>query len=157
MKSYFFELEDKTVASWFSPKVAHQSYPGRLHGGISISLLDEIMARAVMPYHSGEDILGITLGITAKFRKPIELNQQAHMFYSKVVSNTSRFFRVFSKIVLPDKQVAVEATGIYMKVSLRKVIQDKAKTINNASIRDHTGWKVYKDKNDPKFFEVNNS
>ena len=42
----FYELEDGTLAAKVTPSEHHQSYPGRLHGGVSAALLDETIGRA---------------------------------------------------------------------------------------------------------------
>ena len=43
----FFELEDGTLAAKVTPKSCHQSYPGRVHGGVCTALLDETIGRAI--------------------------------------------------------------------------------------------------------------
>ncbi len=36
----FFELDNDELLAVFTPREEHQSYPGRLHGGITSTILD---------------------------------------------------------------------------------------------------------------------
>jgi len=44
LKGSFYELENKELVCIFTPSEMHQSYPGRLHGGITTAILDETIA-----------------------------------------------------------------------------------------------------------------
>ena len=43
VKAPFYNLEDGSVATVFSFKFEHQSYPERVHGGMVGALLDDVM------------------------------------------------------------------------------------------------------------------
>jgi acyl-coenzyme A thioesterase PaaI-like protein len=43
LKTEYYELENDELLGIFTPVDEHQSYPGRLHGGISAAILDESM------------------------------------------------------------------------------------------------------------------
>jgi acyl-coenzyme A thioesterase PaaI-like protein len=45
LKISFYELENGEVVSIFNTKDEHQSYPGRLHGGITGAILDETIGK----------------------------------------------------------------------------------------------------------------
>ena len=47
VKAPFYVLDDDSVASEFSFRPEHQSYPDRTHGGMISTLLDELMGRAL--------------------------------------------------------------------------------------------------------------
>ena len=47
LKARFYELEDGELLGVFTPLTEHQGYPGRLHGGMASTLLDETMGRAI--------------------------------------------------------------------------------------------------------------
>lgn len=42
VKAPFYEMEDKSVVSYVTFDELHQSYPGRVHGGIISAMLDEV-------------------------------------------------------------------------------------------------------------------
>ena len=46
LKARFYELEGGELLGLFQPLEEHQSYPGRLHGGIASAVLDETIGRA---------------------------------------------------------------------------------------------------------------
>lgn len=47
VKAPFYEMEDKSVVSYVTFDELHQSYPGRVHGGIISAMLDEVAGRAL--------------------------------------------------------------------------------------------------------------
>ena len=47
LKSEFYELENGELLSLCKTGELHQSYPGRVHGGVSSAILDEVIARAI--------------------------------------------------------------------------------------------------------------
>ena len=74
LKAQFYVLEDKSVASLFTFKFEHQSYPGRVHGGMVASLLDELMGRALWIDRPNEYAVTTTLNMT--YRKPTPYGEQ---------------------------------------------------------------------------------
>ena len=51
LQTFFYELENNELLAIFKPGEEHQSYPGRLHGGIAAAILYETIGRAIMiPY-----------------------------------------------------------------------------------------------------------
>ena len=54
----------------FTARDEHQSYPGRLHGGISATVLDETIGRAILIRSQGE-VWGVTVEFTMRFKKPV--------------------------------------------------------------------------------------
>ena len=52
--AYFYELDNGELLAIFRPAEEHQSYPGRLHGGIATAILDETIGRAIMINSTGQ-------------------------------------------------------------------------------------------------------
>ena len=65
----FYELENNELVAIFTPGENHQSYPGRLHGGIASTILDETIGRAIMI--ENENIWGVTIELNVKFKRPV--------------------------------------------------------------------------------------
>ena len=65
----FFALEDGSLVGLFRPKFHHQSYPGRVHGGIITAMLDETIGRAVQV--KDPDVWGVTAELTTRYLKPV--------------------------------------------------------------------------------------
>lgn len=102
----------------FTPREEHQSYPGRLHGGISSAILDETIGRAIVIAHPG--IWGVTAELTLRFRKPVPLNAEVRAI-GRISRDTRRLFEGTGEIVLADGSVAVEASGKYLKMRLEEI------------------------------------
>lgn len=111
----FYELADGELLGVFQPRNEHQSYPGRLHGGISTAVLDETIGRAITIAHP--DTWGVTVEITMRFRKPVPLDGEIRAL-GRITRDTPRLFEGTGEIVLADGVVAVEARGKYMKMAL---------------------------------------
>ena len=75
LKASFFELDNGELMALFRPLKEHQSYPGRLHGGIAAAILDETIGRAIMIPHDDE-IWGVTVEFTTRYRKPVPLEEE---------------------------------------------------------------------------------
>jgi uncharacterized protein (TIGR00369 family) len=118
LKARFYELEDGELVGEFDAIEQHQSYPGRLHGGISSAILDETIGRAINVTHP--DAWGVTAELTVRFRKPVPLDAPLRAV-ARITRDTSRIFEGTGEIVLPDGSVAVEASGKYMKMPIDQI------------------------------------
>lgn len=102
--------EQDEVVCYFTPQEMHQSYPDRVHGGISAAVLDEVIGRAVQMKHP--DIWGVTISLSLKYRRPLPYGTllECHGRCTKI---TRRTFEGEGEILTPDGKVAVQATGTY--------------------------------------------
>lgn len=102
--------EKDEVVCYFTPQEIHQSYPDRVHGGISAAVLDEVIGRAVQMKHP--DIWGVTISLSLKYRRPLPYGTllECHGRCTKI---TRRTFEGEGEILAPDGKVAVQATGTY--------------------------------------------
>ncbi len=99
----------------FTPRDEHQSYPGRLHGGISSAILDETIGRAILLLHPEE--WGVTAAFSVRYRKPVPLDEEIRCV-ARITRDTSRLFEGAGEILLADGSAAVTATGTYVKMPL---------------------------------------
>ncbi|HEY5539855.1 MAG TPA: PaaI family thioesterase [Coriobacteriia bacterium] len=118
LKARFYELEDGELMGEFEPLDEHQSYPGRLHGGVSSAILDETIGRAINIAHP--EAWGVTVELAVRFRKPVPLGTHLRAV-ARITRDTSRVFEGTGEIVLPDGTVAVEASGKYVKMSIERI------------------------------------
>jgi len=121
LKASFFELENDQLVATFSPCKFHQGYPGRLHGGIASTILDEAMGRAILI--RDQNIWGVTVELNVKFKKPIPLNESVKVVCD-LTNETSRMFEGEGKIVLANGETAATAHGKYFKLALDKITQE---------------------------------
>ncbi len=102
----FFELENGELLGVFKPREEHQSYPGRLHGGIISTILDETIGRAIMIQSDG-DIWGVTVDLQIRFKKPVPLDDELRVT-GRITKNSSRFFEGTGELLLMDGTIAAE-------------------------------------------------
>ncbi|MDH3327681.1 MAG: PaaI family thioesterase [Desulfobulbaceae bacterium] len=138
----FYELENGELLAIFKPREVHQSYPGRLHGGIVSTILDETIGRAIMIRHDHE-FWGVTMEITVRFKKPVPLEEELRVI-GRITKDTKRTFEGTGEILLTDGTVAAQAQGKYMKLPL-----DKIADFNT----DEQEWQVVRSSDDPEFVE----
>jgi acyl-coenzyme A thioesterase PaaI-like protein len=105
----------------FTPREEHQSYPGRLHGGVSSAILDETIGRAILLVQPGA--WGVTAEFTVRFRKPLPLDGEIRCV-ARLTRDTSRLFEGSGEILLPDGSIAVEASGKYVKMTITGITDD---------------------------------
>jgi len=114
----FFELENDELVAVYSPLEEHQSYPGRLHGGVAGAILDETIGRAIMIGHP--DVWGVTVELNLRYHAPVPLNEELRIV-GRITRDSSRIFEGTGEILLADDTIAVSAQGKYMKMSLNKI------------------------------------
>jgi acyl-coenzyme A thioesterase PaaI-like protein len=119
LHAFFYELENDELLAVFQPMIEHQSYPGRLHGGIATAILDETIGRAILIRH-GEDVWGVTVEFTIRFKKPIPLDEEVRVI-GRITTEANRHFEGTGEILLKDGTVAAEGWGKYVKLPLNRI------------------------------------
>ncbi|MGA2642549.1 MAG: PaaI family thioesterase [Spirochaetia bacterium] len=138
LRAAFYELDSGELMSIFSAREDLQSYPGRLHGGISAAILDETIGRAILTRSHG-DVWGVTVEFTTRFRKTVPTTGTLRVV-GRIVKEGSRFFEGTGELLLEDGSVAVEGRGRYIKMPLDKIGEFD---------RDAWEWKVVPREDDP--------
>ncbi|HJW74377.1 MAG TPA: PaaI family thioesterase [Thermoleophilia bacterium] len=105
----------------FTPREEHQSYPGRLHGGIAAAVLDETIGRAIVMAHP--DTWGVTVELTVRYRRPMMLDRELRVL-GRITRDGSRLFEGSGEILLEDGSVAVEARGKYLKMRVEDIARE---------------------------------
>lgn len=121
MKASFYELENNELIAICNTKDWHQSYPGRVHGGVSAALLDETIGRAISI--SDDTIWGVTVSLDIKYKKPVPIDCEIKVL-GRITKENRKLFEGSGEIILPNGEIAATATGKYMKMPL-EMISDK--------------------------------
>ena len=121
LKAKFYTTSDDEVVAIFTPRENLQSYPGVLHGGISATILDETIGRAIMNRY-GQNSFGVTLELNIKYKKPVPTDVELKVV-GRLINERGRLFYGSGELYLPDGSVAVSAEGKYMKRDLEKIIK----------------------------------
>ncbi|MGL5575036.1 MAG: PaaI family thioesterase [Sarcina sp.] len=114
----FYELENNEIVGIFKTIEEHQSYPGRVHGGIAAAILDETVGRVISIQEP--EVWGVTIDLQVKYRKPVPLGEELKVV-GRLVKNSHRSFEGEGEIVLEDGTVAVTAKAKYMKLPIEKI------------------------------------
>lgn len=138
LRSAFYELDNDELLALFTPMAEHQSYPGRLHGGIATAILDETIGRAIMIWH--EDLWGVTISFSTRFRQPVPLDEELRVV-GRVTKDARRYFEGTGEILLADGSVAVEGQGKFLKLPLNKIADFDF---------DEQEWRVVPAESDPE-------
>ena len=119
LKAAFYEMDNLELVALIRPRDEHQSYPGRLHGGLTTALLDETIGRAIMMRYP-EVMWGVTVEFQTRFKKPVPLDVELRVV-GRITSDNSRFFEGIGEILLPDGEIAATGAGKYIKLPLEKI------------------------------------
>lgn len=114
----FFELDNGELVGAFTPRQEHQGYPGRLHGGIASTILDETIGRAINL--TDPDAWGVTIELTVRYRKPVPLDGEV-VAHARITKDSGRVFEGSGEIRLADGSVAVEAHGRYLRLPIDRI------------------------------------
>ncbi|MEI6213221.1 MAG: PaaI family thioesterase [Desulfuromonadales bacterium] len=143
LKASFYETAGNELIATFMPSEEHQSYPGRLHGGIASAILDETIGRAIS-IGNVEQVWGITVELSVEYKKPIPLDKEVRVI-GRITSQNSRFFEGTGEVILDNGEIAVIARGRYMKAPLAKIADFDP--IENK-------WQIVADPQDPAIIEL---
>lgn len=141
--THFYVTENQELIALFTPSEEHQSYPGRLHGGIATAVLDETIGRAILNRYEKE-VWGVTIELNVKFKKPLPLKEELKVI-GRITSENSRMFEGTGEIILSNGEVAATAYGKYLKVPLEKITEFD---------REENEWRIVELENDPKQIEI---
>lgn len=119
LKTRFYETENNELIAVFKPLDEHQSYPNVMHGGISATILDEAIGRAIM-MTTDSNTFGVTVELNVRYKKPVPLGSELKVV-SRISKDRGRIFEGTGELYLPDGEVAVEAEGKYMKRRLDQI------------------------------------
>jgi uncharacterized protein (TIGR00369 family) len=142
LHAHFYELENKEMLAVFTPKAEHQSYPGRMHGGMLTAILDEAIGRAISMYYESM-VWGVTLEFNIKFKKPVPLDSEIRV-RCRITENEGRIFKGSGEVLLADGRVAVEGAGVYMKLPIEQIADFD---------HDEQEWRVIPTECDPEVVE----
>lgn len=109
----FSQEGDKTICE-YHPAPFTQGYPGRVHGGVVSSLLDEAMGWAV--YHAKE--WGATARLNIRYRKPVPLGEPLRVS-AWITNNRGRLMELKAEIHDRAGSLLAEADGTFMRLDQR--------------------------------------
>lgn len=104
-----FCREGEVLYALFTPREVHQGYPGIMHGGLTSTLLDEVMSNSIIC----KGLAVVTARLEVRFRQGIPLHQPIRV-EAWVTGKKQRAVDTEARILLADGQVAAEAKARFM-------------------------------------------
>lgn len=120
VRAPFYNMEDGSVVTLFSYREQHQSYPGRVHGGLITAMLDEMGLRALWAKTLDESLFGVTMSLDTKYRKPVPYNQEL-IGRGMILKNTGKFFITESVIMDRNGDVLAQGTTKYIYLDTQTI------------------------------------
>ncbi|MBE5781318.1 MAG: PaaI family thioesterase [Clostridiales bacterium] len=119
LQAMFYDLENGDAVGVFTAKKEHQSYPGRVHGGVIAAILDEATGRALCQI-DGPDAFGVTVELSIRYKKPVPYDVELKCV-GHITRNTRRLFEAEGRLLLPDGTEAATAYAKYMKMNVHAI------------------------------------
>jgi acyl-coenzyme A thioesterase PaaI-like protein len=110
-----FRREDGRAVAEFTPPAHLQGYPGVVHGGGVVTMLDEAMGWAA--YWQG--LWAMTARLTTRFRRPVPLEEPLTVS-GWVVRDRGRILTLRAELRSRAGRLLAEAEGTFVRVSDRQ-------------------------------------
>lgn len=108
LKLKFF-LDGEKVCTEFMPTETYQGWPGILHGGITGTILDEVMSQCVQTLGYN----GLTARLEIRYKCSIPVDKKVR-FEAWINRRKGPLFEIEGQAVLEDGKVAAEAKSRFM-------------------------------------------
>jgi uncharacterized protein (TIGR00369 family) len=109
-----FRREGGRTVSEYAPQDYQQGYPGRMHGGIVATMIDEAMGWAV--YHA--KAWAATARLNVRYRRPVRLDQRLRV-EAWVVRDRARALELRAEVRDAAGALLAEGDGVFMKLDER--------------------------------------
>jgi len=109
-----FRREGDRTVSDYVPRATEEGFPGRMHGGVVTTLIDEAMGWAV--YHAGA--WAATARLSVRFRRPVRLDRLLHI-EAWVTRDRGRLIELHAEVRDDGGALLAEGDGAFMRLDQR--------------------------------------
>jgi uncharacterized protein (TIGR00369 family) len=110
LKARFYYKDDRAVTECIAQR-RFEGYYNVYHGGITATLLDEVMIKALL----AKDIYAMTVEINIKYHKLVSIGQKL-FFEGKLEQQRGRLYFTSGEVKTEDGDVVASAAGKYLEV-----------------------------------------
>jgi uncharacterized protein (TIGR00369 family) len=114
LKLVFHEAPGWDLACAYQPDDSMTNYPGMLHGGAAVTILDELVGQAI--FHRARH-LAVSVEAKVRWLKPVKIGEQV-LAAARVTARFDRFYGASAYLFRGDGKVAAELAGKYYTPSL---------------------------------------
>jgi hypothetical protein len=93
---------------------------------------------------SKEEVWGVTIEFTTRFKKQIPLKEELHVV-GRITNQTSRTFEGTGELLLPNGEIAATGFGKYLRMPLNKISDFDPL---------EQEWKVVRNEKDPEIIDL---
>jgi acyl-coenzyme A thioesterase PaaI-like protein len=129
----FFLKDNGDVISELVVPEAYAGYPGMVHGGNIVAMMDEAAGRAVTGDQPNR--FTVTSQLTVKYRQPVPTNQLIKVT-GRLLKKRGKVSHAYGEIRNMDGELLAEADAVFV---------DVAEDFIQGTDPDLLGWKVYTD------------
>lgn len=123
VRAPFYNMEDGSVMTLFQYRSQHQSYPGRVHGGLITAMLDEMGLRSLWAKELTEETFGVTLSLETKYRKPVPYDTDL-IGRGILIKENSKFLVTDASIMDVYGNTLASGTIRYIKLLTEQIAED---------------------------------
>lgn len=110
-----FRFDGGRLFSSYIARQEHEGYAGILHGGITASVLDEIMGALLQE----KELYCVTAELTVKYILPVQTGDQLDCF-AEVISIDGRRVRMRAVAKMMDGTIVATAESLFIKIKDNK-------------------------------------
>ncbi len=133
LRMTFYLQADGEVTSEIIVPEAYAGYPGMVHGGNIVAMMDEAAGRAATA--DDPNRFAVTSQLTVKYRKPVPTNQLLKIS-GRLIKKRGKVAQAHGEIRNQGGEVLAEADALFVDIA-----EDFTQGTDPALL----GWKVYED------------
>lgn len=133
LRMTFFLQDNGDVTSEIVVPEIYAGYPGMVHGGNIVAMMDEAAGRAA----TGDDPnrFAVTSQLTVKYRQPVPTNQPL-LVTGRLIKKRGKVSQAYGEIRNQEGQLLAEADAVFVEI---------AEDFTTGTDPELMGWKVYQD------------
>ena len=135
LKLRFYQTGPGEITVEHTVPETYQGYPGIVHGGVTASMLDEVLGRVHMGSDPQEPNFMYTAKLSVHYRKPVPTGVKLKIV-GRAGKRKKRSAVSTGAIYGPDEELLAEAEAILVTVP---------EDTYDLSILDTLGWRIYSD------------
>ncbi len=118
VRGQFYNMEDGSVGGLFTYRPEHQSYPGRVHGGLLATMIDELAGRVL--WVDRPECIAVTMDINVRYHKPAPYGEplKGRGYYTKKLS---RAYSAKCEIMDMNNNILAEGEAKYLIMPAEKI------------------------------------
>lgn len=109
LRAKFYDVDGEAVTELLTDEM-FAGYRGLYHGGITSTLLDEVMIKAIL----ARGIMVVTAELTVRFKRPIKTGEKLRLV-GRVAKSRGRVYRTEGEAIGSDGTVYATAKGTYVE------------------------------------------